>query len=179
MAAGGKKKVDAAFKEYVERMIDGKRFRLDEKGGNRRHVESEDPSGGTYTTTVSGKSVFCTCSGFRVSVGWECKHARLIRFISGLCGFTPTREAIVGENDAVRCPACRKEDVQKYTCNACGRSFSEAPEFGPTWYSSDVILRSIDMYCSGMSTRQIRDHWLDTRSSEDESTRPTPSCRCG
>ena len=182
MAADGKKKADVAFKEYVERMIDGKKFRPDDKSENRWHVESEDAGGSTYTTTVSGKSAFCTCSGFRVSTGTECKHARLIRIISGLCGFAPTRETIIGENDAVRCPACRKGDfrkhslrpttrkgdVQKYTCNACGRAFSEAPEFGPTWYSSDVILRSIDMYCRGMSTRQIRDHWRDTRRSEDE-----------
>ena len=61
-------KGDAAFKEYVNLMLDKKKFRPDEKSECRWHAESEDGSG-EYTTTASGKSVFCTCSGFRASTG--------------------------------------------------------------------------------------------------------------
>ena len=113
MAANGKKKEDAAFKEYVSLMIDKKKFRPDEKSECRWHVESESGSG-EYTTTVSGKSGFYTCNGFRVSTGKECKHIRLIRLISGLLGFAATRETVIGEITGARCPSCKKSDFHEY-----------------------------------------------------------------
>ena len=181
MAAGGKKKEDAAFKEYVSLMLDKKKFRPDEKSECRWHAESED-GGGEYTTTASGKSVFCTCNGFRVSTGRECKYIRLIRLISGLLGFAATREAAIGEIAGARCPSCKKADfreyckrpttgkvdTRRYLCNACGHKFSEAPEFGPAGYSPEMIMQSLSMYCRGMSTRQISDHWREARRSADE-----------
>jgi len=158
-----------------------KKFRPDEKGGCRRRAESEDGSG-EYTTTVGGKSVFCACKGFRVSTGRERRHMRLIRMISGLLGFAAAREAAVGEITGARCPSCkkashreyckrptaRKGDTRRYLCNACGRKFSEGPEFGPTWYSQEMIMQSPGMYCRGMSTRNISDHWREARQSADE-----------
>ena len=113
MAAGGKKKEDAAFKEYVSLMLDKKKFKPGEKSECRWHTESED-GGGECATTVSGKSVFCTCSGFRVSTGKECKHIRLIRLISGLLGFAAARETIIGEITGARCLSCKKADFREY-----------------------------------------------------------------
>ena len=162
-------------------MLDKKKFRPDEKSECRWHVESEDGSG-EYITTVSGKSVFCACKGFRVSTGRECKHIRLIRTISGLLGFAATRETVIDEITGARCPSCkkahyreyckrpttRKGDTRRYLCNACGRKFSEGLEFGPTWYSPEMIMQSLSMYCRGMSTRNISDHWREARHSADE-----------
>ena len=181
MAAGGKKKEDEAFKEYVSLMIDKKKFRPDEKSECRWHVESEGGSG-EYTTTVSGKSVFCTCNGFQVSTGKECKHIRLIRLISGLLGFAATRETVIDEIRGAWCPSCkkadfheyckrpttRKGDTQRYQCNACGHKFSEALEFGPTWYSPEMIMQSLSMYCRGHEHEPLSDHWREARQSEDE-----------
>ena len=132
-----------------------KKFRPDEKSECRRRVESEDGSG-EYATTVGGESVFCTCKGFRVSTGRERRHMRLIRMISGLLGFAAAREAVIDEITGARCPSCkkashreycrrpttRKGDTQRYLCNACGRKFSEGPEFGPTWYIPEMIMQS-------------------------------------
>ena len=105
-----------------------------------------------------------------------------IRLISGLLGFAATRETVIDEIRGAWCPSCkkadfheyckrpttRKGDTQRYQCNACGHKFSEALEFGPTWYSPEMIMQSLSMYCRGMSTRQIRDHWREARQSEDE-----------
>ena len=181
MAAGGKKEEDAAFKEYVSLMLDKKKFRPDEKSECRWHAESEDGSG-EYITTASGKSVFCACKGLRASTGKERRHIRLIRMISGLLGFAATREAAVGEITGARCPPCkkasyreyckrptaRKGDTRRYLCNACGRKFLEGPEFGPAWYSPEMIMQPLSMHCRGMSTRNISDHWREARQSADE-----------
>ena len=81
-----------------------------------------------------------------------------------------------------RCPSCkkanyreyckrlttRKGDTQQYLCNACGRKFSEGLEFGPAWYSPEMIMQSLSMYCRGMSTRNISDYWREARQSADE-----------
>lgn len=181
MAAGRARAVDTKFKSYVELMVTQEKFRPAEGSDYRWHVESDDGSE-TYTTTVSKKSVFCTCKGHNVAKGNECKHIRLIRLITGILGFSSTKKSIIEEIVGTRCPGCkkanyheqavrdttRKGDVQRYMCNECGCSFSEGQEFGPTWYSPQMIIESLSMYMRGMSTRQIRDHWRDTRKTGDE-----------
>ena len=181
MAAGRARAVDVKFKSYVELMVAQEKFRPAEGSDYRWHVESEN-GGETYTTTVTDKSVFCTCKGHNVAKGNDCKHIRLIRFVTGILGFASAKKSIIDEIIGTKCPDCkkadyheqavrdttRKGDVQRYKCNICGRSFSEGQEFGPTWYDPQTIVESLSMYMRGMSTREIRDHWKDTRKSEDE-----------
>ena len=172
---------DKKFKEYVNRMVANSGFRPAEGSEHRWHVDSEC-SDRVYDTIVSGKSVFCSCCEHEVALGNECKHMRLIRLVSGIAGFDPTRKTVIEEPDDDRCIHCgksdfhehsvrettRKGDVQRYECNFCKHNFSKGREFGPTWYGPQTITESLSMYCRGMSTRQIRDHWRDTRRSEDE-----------
>lgn len=179
--AGKMKEEDKKFKDYVKRMVAKEGFRPAEGSEHRWHVDSEH-SDEVYDTTVSEKSVFCSCREHEVALGNECKHIRLIRLISRIFGFASTKKTVIEEPDGNRCFHCgesdfhehsvrettRKGDVQRYECNVCKRNFTLVKEFGPTWYSPQTIMESLSMYYRGMSTREVRDHWRDTRGSEDE-----------
>ena len=149
---------DKKFKDYVKRMVANEGFRPVEDSEHRWHVDSEH-NDEVYDTLVSGKSVYCSCRNFEVAHGDECKHIGLIRLISGIFGFAPTKETVIGEPDGNRCFHCgasdyhdhsvrettRKGDVQRYTCNVCKRNFSLGKEFGSTWYSPETIMESLSM----------------------------------
>lgn len=137
---------DEKFKDYVERMIDKGGFRPAENNEHRWHVDLEHRDE-VYNTVVSGKSVYCSCKNYEVAHGDECKHIVLIRLISGIFGFAPTKETVIEEPDGDRCFHCgasdyhehsirgttRKGDVQRHTCNVCNRNFLMGKEFGSTW----------------------------------------------
>ena len=163
------------------------RFRPAEGSENRWHVDSEVRDE-VYTTVVTGRSVYCSCTGHEVCRQNECRHIRLIRLITGLAGCAPGEKTEIGEICGTGCPDCKKCDcheessrdttrkgrVRRYECNVCKRSFPAGQEFGPTWRSPETIMASLSMYWSGMSTRQVSDYRRSLRKTEEEKY-PSPA----
>jgi len=171
-----------AVAKYFEWAM-GTKGAFEKADGDKWFMKSED-SDEKYVTSVSPKTVFCTCPGFKLAPLRECKHIQLIRLFAVAAASAYKQTVTLKTDPDPRCPDCksknckpygqrgttRKGDVQRYVCLDCKRHFSEKPEYGPTWYPPETITEALSLFCRGLSSRKIADHMRSQRKSEDEKT---------
>ena len=155
-----------------------------EKADGDKWLMKSESSDEKYVTSVSPKTVFCTCPGFKLAPVRECRHVQLIKLFAVAASSAYEQTIVLKTDPEPKCPDCesknckpyilrgttRKGYVQRYSCEDCGRYFSENPEYGSRWYSPETITEALSLFCRGLSSRKIADHMRSQRKSEDEKT---------
>jgi transposase-like protein len=96
----------------------------------------------------------------------NCVHIIAVRYKIGFDESAPSLA-----EPKVRCDACQSEqvvcrgvrhnksgDVQRYSCNSCGRRFVGREGFAKRRADPTNIARALDLYFRGMSVRKVREH---------------------
>lgn len=155
-----------------------------EKIDGDKWIMKSETSEETYVLSVSSKTTFCECPGFKLGSDEGCKHTQFIKLLTAaaLAAYEQTVELKANPEPDPKCSHCeskncikdgkrettRKGFVQKYECTDCKRHFSENQEYGRKWYPPEMITEALSLYCRGLSSRTIEDHLRSQRKSEDE-----------
>lgn len=153
-----------------------------EKIDGDKWLMKSERSSETYVTSVSSKTTYCGCPGFKLGRDGECKHIELIKLLTVVASAAYNQVVNLDVNPDPMCPECesknyikdgtrdttRKGYVQRYECKDCRKHFSKNLEYGRKWYPPEVITEALSLYCRGLSSRKIEDHMRSQRKSEDE-----------
>jgi putative transposase len=129
-------------------------------------VSRSDP-GKRYIVRIADGKRMCECMDF--AKGKKCKHIYAVTYYLMIrdlrAGLRNTTE------EEVRCKFCGSENinkagfrynktgiVQRYYCKDCHRWFRDPIGFDHCRFKPEVIATALDLYCRGLSLRQISDH---------------------
>ena len=125
-----------------------------EKADGDKWLMKSESSDEKYVTSVSPKTVFCTCPGFKLAPVRECRHVQLIKLFAVAASSAYEQTIVLKTDPEPKCPDCesknckpyilrgttRKGYVQRYSCEDCGRYFSENPEYvDPRNHGADLF----------------------------------------
>ena len=142
-----------AVAEYLEwAMVTEGAF--EKTDGNKGLMKSES-GGERYAASVSPKTVFCACPGFKLAPVMEYRRVQLIKIFAVAASSAYEQTAVLKTDPESRCPDCesknckpyilrktaRKGHVWRHSCEDCKRYFSENPEYRPRWYPPKRSLR--------------------------------------
>lgn len=134
------------------------------KGPGEYSVCSQKEPGSFHHVRKDGPKWLCDC-GFHSATGKACVHILAVRYREGL------QESAPAAQSKPTCPQCRSGDVERhqvrhnksgdvvrYSCGACGRTFSGAEGFHNRRADPEKIALALDLYFRGLSLRKITDH---------------------
>ena len=169
------------FARYIEWAMSTKGA-FEKIDGDKWLVKSES-SDKTYVVSVSSKTCYCGCPGFKLSSDEECKHIMFIKLLTTAATAAYEQTVKLDVDSAPKClcgskncikdgmrRTTRKGHVQRYECRDCKRHFSKNLEYGGKWYPPEMITEALSLFCRGLSSRKMADHLRSQRKSEDEKT---------
>lgn len=131
-------------------------------------VHSQSDSEEWYEVSWSGGRWHCSCEDYAKRER-RCKHICAVNYYLMLREVTSGVRSL---NRDVVCPVCnsgehvvrsgyrynRTGPVQRYYCKRCERWFVDPNGFEGMKHTATVIAMALDLYCRGLSLRQIADH---------------------
>lgn len=134
-------------------------------------VSQSDPSQYHIVWIVGGKRI-CDCADF--AKGKRCKHIYAVTYYLMLKDLM-LGASYNGENVENTCPNCGSDQivkygyrynksgaVQRYYCKSCRKSFRDTSSFKWSRYNPHIIATALDLYCRGLSLREVADHLKST-----------------
>ena len=132
-------------------------------------VRSQRDKDKWYEVVCEGGKLKCTCEDYRRRKR-PCKHIYAVRYYLMVRELSrKLKEEVHGKD--VACPYCGSEQivkcgyrynksgpVQRYLCKNCGRKFVSRYGLEGLRFSPDVVITAIDLYCRGLSLRQVAEH---------------------
>lgn len=134
------------------------------KGPGEYSVCSQKEPGSFHHVRKDGAKWLCDC-GFHSATRKACVHILAVRYREGL------QESAPSSPSKPTCARCHSSDVERhqvrhnksgdvvrYSCRACGRTFSGAEGFHNRRAEPEKIALALDLYFRGLSLRKITDH---------------------
>lgn len=142
-----------------------------EMGNGIFKVESQsNPSQYHIVRMTNGKRT-CDCIDF--AKGKKCKHIYAVTYYLILKDLTLGISC--NEENIDACPNCNSKQivksgyrynksgpVQRYYCKSCEKSFRDPRGFKWSKYNPHIIATALDLYCRGLSLREVADHLKST-----------------
>ncbi|MCX8153616.1 MAG: IS6 family transposase [Candidatus Bathyarchaeota archaeon] len=142
-----------------------------EMGNGMFKVASQSkPSQYHVVRTIDGKRL-CDCADF--AKGKKCKHIYAATYYLMLKDLTLGISC--NEENIDTCPNCNSRQivksgyrhnksglVQRYYCKSCKKSFRDPRGFKWSRYNPHIIATALDLYCRGLSLREVADHLKST-----------------
>jgi len=133
-------------------------------------VSRSDPSKRYIVRIADGKRM-CECMDF--AKGKKCKHIYAVTYYLMIRDLRACLQNATEEE--VHCKFCgskivtkagfrynKNGIVQRYYCKDCHRWFRDPAGFDHSRFKPEVIAAALDLYCRGLSLRQISDHLEST-----------------
>ena len=130
-------------------------------------VSSQTDPNKHYMVKIADGKRMCECTDF--SKGRKCKHVYAVTYYLMMRDLRRGLQNTV--EDEVRCDSCGSENivkagfrynksgvVQRYYCKDCGRWFKDPSGFDHCRFKPEVVAAALDLYCRGLSLRQVSDH---------------------
>lgn len=132
-------------------------------------VRSQRDKNKWYEVVCENGKLKCTCEDYRRRKR-PCKHIYAVRYYLMIRELSHKLREEVHSEDEV-CPYCgsahvvkcgyrynKSGPVQRYLCKTCGRRFVNRYGLEGLRFSPDIIVTAIDLYCRGLSLRQVAEH---------------------
>jgi len=143
-----------------------------EVGDGTFKVISSNP-GQYHTVRVANGRRTCDCPDFAKRK--KCKHVYAVTYYLMVKDLVSSISCGEG-NVEVACPLCSSSQqvvkagfrynksgpVQRYYCKSCRKSFRDPRGFEWSRYSPHIIATALDLYCRGLSLREVADHLKST-----------------
>jgi len=132
-------------------------------------VRSQKDENKWYEVVCEGGKLKCTCEDYQRRKR-PCKHIYAVRYYLMIRELShKLREEV--RNEDVVCPYCgsarvvkcgyrynKSGAVQRYLCKSCQRKFVNRYGLEGLRFSPDIVIAAIDLYCRGLSLRQVAEH---------------------
>ena len=132
-------------------------------------VKSQTDPKKHYTVSRTGHGLVCTCPDYTQTKS-DCKHIKLILENIKKNQYDSQEFRMVDKTDCILCKYCSSGNIKKwgmrktkqgnrqsYKCFDCNRRFTTNYGFENMRSNDTIITRSLQMYYSGMSVRDIAD----------------------
>ena len=132
-------------------------------------VNSQSDSKKCYTVSRTGHGLVCTCPDYTQTKS-DCKHIKLILENMKKNLYDSQEFRMMDRSNCNICKFCssgnlikkgfknnKSGKVQLFRCKDCKRKFTANFGFENMRYSNTIITRSLQMYYSGMSVRDVAD----------------------
>ncbi len=140
-------------------------------GTDNFRVRSQSDPSKFYTVTRTGNGLVCECPDHRNRRA-DCKHIKVILELVRKNVFGHDGFRIMERSKLKLCKYCdsgrivrrgkrktKKGDAQLFKCNDCQRAFTANFGFEGKQYDGRIITGALQMYYTGMSVRDIADHY--------------------
>ena len=141
-------------------------------GGDSFKVRSQSVPSKSYSVRRTGSGLVCSCPDHAARKA-DCKHIQVVLEIMKRDGAAENGGFRIMERPGLKlCKFCdsgnitrkgfRKTEagrIQMYACRDCGRRSAGNPGFEGRRFAPEVIAGALQMYYTGMSVRDIADHY--------------------
>ena len=140
-------------------------------GTNNFRVRSQSDPSKFYTVSRTGNGLVCECPDHRNRRA-DCKHIKVVLDLARKNVFGHNGFRIMQRSKLRLCKFCdsgniikkgfkknKSGSLQRFRCKGCKREFTTNFGFEKKQYDENVITGALQMYYTGMSVRDIADHY--------------------